>query len=64
MEALYDAFTSAFRLTREELTEKFLKWPGDIASFYNYANEFFHTTPQENRKRGRGRPPGSKNKSK
>jgi hypothetical protein len=64
MEALYDAFTSAFRLTREELTEKFLVWSGDIASFYDYANEFFYTTPAENRKRGRGRPPGSKNKSK
>ena len=56
MEALYDAFTSTFKLTRDELTEAFLKWPGDIASFYNYAHEFFHTTPAENRKTMRGRP--------
>ena len=57
MTDLYDAFTSAFQITREELTEAFLRWSGDIASFYDYACEFFHTTPAENRKRRRGRPP-------
>jgi len=57
MEALYDAFTSAFQLTKEELTEKFLNWPGDIASFYDMAESFFKRTPAENRKNMRGRPP-------
>jgi len=56
MEALYDAFTSAFKLTHEELEEKFLNWSGDIMSFYEHAENFLHTTPAENRKRMRGRP--------
>lgn len=56
MEALYDAFTSAFKITREELTEKFLAWPGDIASFYDYAENFLYPTPAANRKQMRGRP--------
>ena len=56
MEALYDAFTAAFKITREELEEQFLKWPGDIASFYDYAENFLHTTPAANRKSMRGRP--------
>ena len=56
--ALYDAFTSAFQITKEELETEFLKWPGDILSFYDKASNFFRTTPSENRKnmRGRGRP--------
>ena len=56
--ALYDAFTSAFQITKEELETEFLKWPGDILSFYDKASNFFRTTPAENRKnmRGRGRP--------
>ena len=55
---LYDAFTSAYQITKSELEEAFLKWPGDIASFYGMAEEFFRKTPSENRKnmRGRGRP--------
>lgn len=59
MSALYDAFTDAFKITKEELEEKFINWNGDIMSFYNYAEQFLHTTPAENRKnmRGRGRPP-------
>jgi hypothetical protein len=58
LEALYDAFTSAYQITKEELEEKFLNFPGDILSFYNYAEQFLHTTPAENRKnmKGRGRP--------
>ena len=56
MESLYDAFTAAFKITREELTEAFLKWPGDIASFYDMADNFYHPTPAANRKRMRGRP--------
>lgn len=59
MAALYDAFTTAFQITREELEEEFINHPGDILSFYYKAVEFFKTTPSENRKsmRGRGRPP-------
>jgi hypothetical protein len=59
MEALYDAFTSAYKITREELEEKFLNFHGTILDFYNFAEMFLHTTPAENRKnmRGRGRPP-------
>ena len=57
MADLYDAFTSAFKLTRDELTKKFLSWPGDIASFYDMAENFLYKTPAENRKRMRGRPP-------
>ena len=56
MDALYDAFTSAFKLTRSELEEHFIKWSGDIASFYDYAENFLHTTPTTNRKSIRGRP--------
>lgn len=58
MIALYDAFTSAFQITKEELINEFLKFPGDILGFYNKASNFFKTTPAENRKnmRGRGRP--------
>ena len=59
MASLYDTFTEAFQITKEELEEEFLKYPGDILSFYYKAVEFFKTTPAENRKnmRGRGRPP-------
>jgi len=59
IDALYDAFTDAFRITKEELEEKFLKFNGTILDFYNYAEQFLYTTPAENRKnmRGRGRPP-------
>jgi hypothetical protein len=59
MAALYEGFTDAFQITKEELEEEFLRWPGDILSFYYKAENFFRTTPAENRKnmRGRGRPP-------
>jgi len=59
MEALYEAFTDAFQITKEELEESFLKFSGTILDFYNYAEQFLRTTPAENRKnmRGRGRPP-------
>jgi len=58
LEALYTAFTSAFQLTRDELIEKLINWPGDILSFYEYGCQFLKTTPAENRKdmKGRGRP--------
>ena len=55
---LYDAFTSAYKITKSELEEKFLNFNGTILDFYNYAEQFLYTTPAENRKnmRGRGRP--------
>jgi hypothetical protein len=57
LEALYDAFISAFQLTREELEEKIMQHPGDILSFYEYCCMFMRTTPSENRKNNRrGRP--------
>ena len=46
IEALYEGFTDAFQITKEELEEEFLKWPGDILSFYYKAENFFRTTPR------------------
>ena len=57
MEALYDAFTSAYKITKSELEEYFLKFSGTILDFYEYAENFFYKTPAENRKNRRGRPP-------
>ena len=57
MEALYDAFTSAYKITKSELEEHFLKFSGTILDFYEYAENFFYKTPAENRKNRRGRPP-------
>ena len=56
LEALYEAFTSAFQITREELEEKLIQWPSDIMSFYESCCMFMRTTPAENRKNMRGRP--------
>lgn len=56
MSALYEAFTAEYRITKEELEEKFLKWPGDILSFYHYAEEFLYKLPAGVRKDNRGRP--------
>ena len=56
MFALYDAFTSEYKITKEELEEYFLKSHGTILDFYYYAEEFLYKTPASNRKEGRGRP--------
>jgi hypothetical protein len=56
MFALYEAFTSEYKISKEELEEHFLKWSGDIMSFYYYAEEFLYKTPSSIRKEGRGRP--------
>ena len=56
MIALYDAFTTEYKITKEELDEKFLKFNGTILDFYNYAEEFLYRTPAANRKENRGRP--------
>lgn len=56
MLALYDAFTSEYRITKEELEEKFLNFNGTVLQFYNYAEEFLYKLPAANRKENRGRP--------
>ena len=56
MDSLYDAFSSEYNITKEELEEKFLKFSGTILDFYNFAEEFFIKTPAANRKENRGRP--------
>lgn len=56
LEALYDAFTSHFQMTRQELIDELCEWNMDLLSYYNYCNEFKRTTPAANRKSRRGRP--------
>lgn len=56
LEALYEAFTYSFQITREELEERLIQWPGTILNFYNLCCSFLLTTPAENRKNMRGRP--------
>jgi hypothetical protein len=56
LEALYDAFVSAFQITREELEEKLIQFPGTILNFYDSCCMFMRTTPAENRKSFRNRP--------
>jgi hypothetical protein len=56
LEALYDAFISAFQITREELEEKLIQWPGTILNFYDHCYTFLRTTPAENRKSFNNRP--------
>jgi|694.fasta_scaffold03895_6 hypothetical protein len=53
---LYEAFTSAYKISQEELIDKLCSWSGDILSFYEYMEEFAYKTPAENRKSKRGRP--------
>ena len=56
LDALYDAFTTAFKITRTELEDELANWNNDLLSYYNYCIEFKYTTPSENRKTRRGRP--------
>jgi len=56
MTALYDAFTSEYRITKEELEERFLTFNGTVLQFYYYAEEFLYKLPASNRKNMRGRP--------
>ena len=56
MLSLYDAFTSEYRITKEELEERFLRFNGTILQFYYYAEEFLYKTPVSVRKDNRGRP--------
>jgi hypothetical protein len=56
MLALYDAFTAEYRITKEELEERFLRFHGTILDFYYYAEEFLYKLPAGVRKDMRGRP--------
>jgi hypothetical protein len=56
LEALYDAFTSHFQMTRKELEDELCNWPGELLSYYDYCKEFKYETPAANRKSRRGRP--------
>ena len=56
MLALYDAFTAEYKITKEELEERFLRFHGTILDFYYYAEEFLYKLPVGVRKDMRGRP--------
>ena len=56
LEALYDAFTSTFKMTRSQLEEELCNWPGELLSYYDYCKEFKYETPAATRKGKRGRP--------
>ena len=56
MLALYDAFTAEYKITKEELEERFLRFHGTILDFYYYAEEFLYKLPAGVRKDMRGRP--------
>ncbi len=56
MLALYEAFTAEYRITREELEEKFIKFNGTVLEFYYFAEEFLYKLPAGVRKDMRGRP--------
>lgn len=53
-EALFDAFTKAYKISRQQLEEDFLKCPQDLLWFYrSTAEQFYRKTPTEVRKRKR-----------
>lgn len=56
LEALYEAFTTHFKITRNELIEELCNWPGDLLSYYKYCVQFKYETPFSVRKSKRGRP--------
>ena len=56
LEALYEAFTKTFNMTRTELENELCEWTMDLLDYYNYCNETKRTTPYANRKSRRGRP--------
>ncbi len=56
MSALYEAFTAEYKITKEELEERFLNFHGTILDFYYYAEEFLYKLPAGVRKDMRGRP--------
>jgi hypothetical protein len=53
--AILDAFTTSFKIDREELLDRLCNWPFDLLSFYESLEEFGQVTSVEIRKRGRPR---------
>jgi hypothetical protein len=53
IEAILDAFTTSFKIDREELLDRLCNWPFDLLSFYESLEEFGTPTAAEIRKRGR-----------
>jgi len=53
---LYNAFTTAFKISQEELIDQLCNWQSDLLAFYYYLAEFYQATPAEVRKSKRGRP--------
>jgi hypothetical protein len=53
IEAIVDAFTTSFKINREELLDRLCNWPFDLLSFYESLEEFGQVTSVEIRKRGR-----------
>ena len=56
LEALYDAFTTNFQMTRQEVEDELCEWEMGLLDYYNHCNETKYTTPAANRKGRRGRP--------
>jgi hypothetical protein len=55
IEAILDAFTTSFKISREELLDRLCNWSSDLLSFYESLEEFGQVTSVEIRKRGRPR---------
>jgi hypothetical protein len=53
IEAILDAFTTSFKINREELLDRLCNWSLDLLSFYESLEEFETPTSAEIRKRGR-----------
>jgi hypothetical protein len=53
IEAILDAFTTSFKIGREELLDRLCNWSSDLLSFYESLEEFGTPTSAEIRKRGR-----------
>jgi hypothetical protein len=53
IEAILNAFTTSFKINREELLDRLCNWPLDLLSFYESLEEFGQVTSVEIRKRGR-----------
>jgi hypothetical protein len=56
LEALYEAFTTHFKINRNELIEELCNWSGDLLSYYEHCVQFKYETPISVRKSKRGRP--------
>ena len=64
LEAMYEAFTSHFKMTREEVQDELCEWEDNLLSYYYHCSKTKAIILNANRKGKRGRPKGSKNKKK